>query len=79
MGDDDAGIVAVVIVDSVTQFVVISNEQLMVEGTVLVLRGHSIIQSKAECIQLLLKGFFVLGDGNNETFSRLVRCFSMLK
>ena len=55
MGDDDAGIVAVVIVDSVTQFVVISNEQLMVVGTVLVLRGRSIIHSKAEFIQLSLK------------------------
>ena len=63
MGDDYAGIVAVVIVDSVTQFVVISNEQFMIEGTVSVLRGHA---TKAEFIQLSLKGF-VLGDLRIET------------
>ena len=46
----------------VTQSVFISNEQLMIVGTVLVLRGRSIIHSmKAEFKQLSLKRF-VLGD-----------------
>ena len=46
----------------VTQSVFISNEQVMIVGTVLVLRGSSIIYSmKAEFKQLSLKRF-VLGD-----------------